>query len=157
MLSIGGLDPRAANLTAAWNDTDPFWEGMKVFDLTDLKWTNYYNATARPYVAPTVVAAHYASGPQYPSTWSNSDLQSLFMGSQYNGINSTFPSQPSAEPTARPQSPSQTKSHTAQIVGGTTGGVVGAVLVAFVGICLLLCMRRRAGREREQATIPSTM
>ena len=79
MLSIGGLNPSAASLSAAYNDTDPYWEGMKVFDLTNMQWTNYFNANAAPYVAPSAVAAHYAAGSRYPSTWSSSDLESLFV------------------------------------------------------------------------------
>ena len=48
MLSIGGFNPSLVNSSVAYNDTDPFWEGIKIFDMTALKWTNYFNASAGP-------------------------------------------------------------------------------------------------------------
>lgn len=141
MLSIGGLNPSAADKPAAGNDTDPFWEGVKVFDLTALQWTNYFNAAAAPYVAPSAVAAHYAAGSRYPSTWSSKDLEDLFM---LPTSNSSTPFEPSASTSPHP-------SNTAAVVGGAVGGVAA---VALVSLALYLLARKRANersRKRKQS------
>ena len=172
MLSIGGLNPASVNYEAAINDTDPFWEGMKVFDMTDLKWTNYYNATAAPYIAPSAVAAHYAAGSTYPSTWSDEDVKSLFLNPTSNASTPTpTPTQPSStsrsEPTQPSSSPSRQvgaprlgtskrNSHTAATVGGAVGGVAA---VALLGLAIYLLTRRQAnGRshKRKGRKLPQT-
>ena len=141
MLSIGGLNPSAANAYAAGNDTDPFWEGVKVFDLTALQWTNYFNATAAPYVAPSTIATHYATSSRYPSTWSSKDLAGLFM---MPTSDSFTPFEPSASTSPHP-------SNTAAVVGGAVGGVAA---VALVSLALYLLARKRANeksRKRKQS------
>ncbi len=156
MLSIGGLDPSAANYGAAINDTDPFWEGIKVFDLTTLQWTNYYNATAAPYLAPGPVAAHYAAGSRYPSTWSSNDLESLFLKPTSN---TSAPIEPL--PSAKPQigTPktgiAKGRNHIAASIGGAVGG--GAALL-LVGFAFYLLTRKRANdRGHEQDDEPDPM
>ena len=165
MLSIGGLDPSAASYEAAENDTDPFWEGMKVFDLTTLRWTNFYNANAAPYLAPGPVAAHYAAGSRYPSTWSSNDLESLF---RKPTSNTSTPIEPSPSATPIEPSPSATpqigtpktgiakrRNHTAASVGGAVGGIAAFSLVGFA---LYLLARKRANdRRHEQADEPDPM
>ena len=144
MLSIGGVNPSAVNMSAARDDTDPFWEGVKVFDLTALQWTNYFNATAVPYVAPSAVAAHYAAGSRYPSTWSSKDLEDLFM---LPTSNSSTPFEPSASTSPQLSNPNRLN-HTAAVVGGAVGG--GAA----VSLALYLLARKRANeksRKRKQS------
>ena len=147
MLSIGGLNPSAPNNSAAENETDPFWEGVKVFDLTALQWTNYFNAAAAPYVAPSAVAAHYAAGSRYPSTWSSKDLEDLFM---LPTSNSSTPFKPSASTSPQLSNPNRVN-HTAAVVGGAVGGVAA---VALVSLALYLLARKRANeksRRRKQS------
>ena len=149
MLSIGGFDPRAASLSAAYNDTDPYWEGMKVFDLTELQWTNYFNANAAPYVAPSAVAAHYAAGSRYPSTWSSSDLENLFVEPKTNLFT---PIEPTASASPQPGTP--TTNRKAAVIGGAVGGAAG---VALVILALYLLARKRAngkGRKQEENKLP---
>lgn len=156
MLSIGGLDPSATSYGAATNDTDPFWEGVKVFDLTTLQWTNYYNATAAPYLAPGPVAAHYAAGSRYPSTWSSNDLESLFLKPTSNTSTPMEPL-PSAMPqigTPKTGLPKR-RNHTASSIGGAVGGVAALLLVGFA---LYLLARKRANdRGHEQDDEPDPM
>ena len=156
MLSIGGINPSAVDLTTARNDADPFWEGMKVFDLTALQWTNYYNVTAAPYLAPSVVAAHYAAGSRYPLTWSNKDVQSLFLKATSNSSTPTEPSTPAESSTSvlpRPGVPKKSN-RSAAVIGGAVGGVAG---VAVLGVAYYLLARKRAHaetRERKKSKWP---
>lgn len=152
MLSIGGLDPSAPSLGAAHNDTDSFWEGIKVLDLTALQWTNHYNATAAPYTAPSAVAAHYATGSRYPSRWSSSELKSLFVKP---ASDSSTPVEPSASALPQPGTVNATN-HRAVAIGGTIGAVAA---VAIVGLALYLLTRKRAHRKnskQEVSELPST-
>ena len=135
MLSIGGINPTAMNLSAAVNDTDPFWEGIKVFDLTALQWTNYYNASAAPYTIPTTVAAHYAAGSRYPSAWSSDDLENLFVK------NKTETATP-----VKPPAPSTTN-RKAGVIGGAVGGTAGLVTA---GLILYFLARKRANRKNRK-------
>ena len=146
MLSIGGLNPSAANKSAR-HDTDPFWEGVKVFDLTALQWTNYFNATAAPYVAPSAVAAHYAAGSRYPWKWSSKDLEDLFILPKSN---SSTPFEPSTSTSPQLSNPNRLN-YTAAVVGGAVGGVAA---VALVSVGLYLLARKRANeksRKRKQS------
>lgn len=138
MLSIGGLNPSAANITAAQNDKDPFWEGVKVFDLKELQWTNYYNTTAAPYLAPSAVAAHYAAGSRYLSAWGSKNLENLFLNSASNS---------STPIGSSPQfgRPGRTN-HSAAVVGGAIGVVA---FLAFVSLAFYL-HARTAKRTEEK-------
>ena len=143
MLSIGGINPTATSLSAAANDTDPFWEGIKVFDLTALQWTNYYNASAAPYTAPTAVTAHYAAGSRYPSAWSSDDLESLFVK---NKTEAATPVKPSAPDSPQPEAPSTTN-RKAGVLGGAVGGTAGLVIA---GLVLYFLARKRANRKNRK-------
>ena len=140
MLSIGGLNPSATSQIAAFNDTDPFWQGIKVFDLTLLQWTNHYNASAAPYTVPTAVAAHYAAGSRYPSAWSSDDLETWFV----KPINkAATPIKPPAQDSPQHGASSKTNSK-ATVVGGAVGGTAGLVIV---GLVLYFLARKRADRK----------
>ena len=54
MLSVGGFPQQGHPL-----DVDPFPQGLKLLDLTELKWTDQYNADAAPYEPPTMVQQLY--------------------------------------------------------------------------------------------------
>ena len=151
MLSVGGLDPSASDHSAAINETDPFWQGIKVFDLTAMQWTNYYNATAAPYLAPSVVTAYYAAGSKYPSAWSSNDLEDLF--SQPTQNSSTSNSSTTSSP---PFKTPHAKDHTASAVGGAVGGTTVVILV---GLALYLLVRKRKNarsRSLDRHELPPT-
>lgn len=152
MLSIGGLNPSAPTHSASINETDPFWEGVKVFDLTELQWTNHYNATAAPYLAPSAVAAHYAAGSRYPSAWSNNDLKSLFLKTPSNTSEQI---QPSLSVSPQPRT-SKRRNPRAAVSEGVVGGVAAVVIV---GLAFYLLARKRAnkkGHEREDSKLTPT-
>ena len=59
MLSIGGLNP-TLDLSTALGDTDPWPQGLGVFDMVEMRWTNAYDANAQPYVQPDAVREWYS-------------------------------------------------------------------------------------------------
>ena len=156
MLSIGGINPSAVDFPTARNETDPFWEGLKVFDLTTLQWTNYYNATAAPYTAPSIVAAHYAVGSRYPSTWSSNDVQSLFLTATSFLPTPTEPTEPtetSASVLPHSEGPHKTNRSTA-VVGGAVGGVAAVVVVSSAYYLLARYRANTKTRERKMNKLP---
>lgn len=140
MLSIGGLNPSLADLPVAMNDTDPFWEGIKVFDMTALEWTNYYNASSAFYTPSRIILDYYGGELKYPS-WSLSAVENLFID------RSSSKSSPSPIPIQK-----GTTFHTDDTIGGTVGGV-GALLASIT--CVIFLFVRKKGkkhRKREEAT-----
>ena len=139
MLSIGGINPTRSTYQAAYHDPDPLWEGIKIFDMTTLQWTNFFNASAAPYIAPSAIAAHYAAGPRYPSKWTSNDLKALFTTEPT--MNSSTPVKPSTS--ASPRINNHTKANrVATVVGGAVGGVTAVLLVSFA--LVVLRARKRA-------------
>ena len=176
MLSIGGLNPSAASLSAAVNDTDRFWEGIKVFDLTALQWTNYYNSSAAPYTVPTTVAAHYAAGSRYPSVWSSDGLDHLFVKPETEAATpiessapdspqpgapittnseATTPVEPSAPDWPQPGAPSTTNSGAA-VIGGVVGGTAGLLTVSLILYYRALKRAEWKNRKQEGSKPPLT-
>ena len=139
MLSIGGLNPSFATSQDARNDTDPFWEGIKVFDMTALEWTNYYNASAAPYTPPETILHYYGGQLKYPS-WSLSAVQDLFI------IRNSSASSPTQTPLQKATEP-----HLKDTIAGSVGGVGGFLLCLAAFILLMVRRRRKRTRRREEA------
>ena len=59
MVSFGGHNPHD-NLFASQNITDPFPQGLGIFNMNNLSWTNTYDATAPEYTAPPAVQEWYS-------------------------------------------------------------------------------------------------
>ena len=60
MISIGGLDP-TSNPTVNFSDADTNPQGLGVFDMVQLKWTNEYDANAAPYTSADPIKAWYSN------------------------------------------------------------------------------------------------
>lgn len=58
VVSVGGLNP-ALDYNTGFNTTDSWPQGLGIFDMVDLKWTNSYDADAAPYTIPTVMQHWY--------------------------------------------------------------------------------------------------
>ena len=123
-----------------WNDTDIYAGGLKVFDMTTLNWTNYYNASAAPYVPSDPVMAYYEFKSRYPPEWNNQELGKLFIPPTSNNTNSANTSPTSTTSTAsstsattleRPGSLYARHSNIGIIAGSIVGGVIGLVLAIF--------------------------
>lgn len=61
LLTIGGIDPAEQEMAAliADNATDPFSQGLGIFDLTKLTWSDEYVADESEYQSPQVVSQYY--------------------------------------------------------------------------------------------------
>jgi hypothetical protein len=130
MLSIGGL------VNYNYSFTDPFPNGLGIFDMVDLTWGNIYNAKAAPYTRPTPVSNYYNGSIKYPS-WNAAALSSVFASTAtYSSTAST-----SLAPTTTP--PAKKSTPTGAIAGGVVGGVV--VLAVAAGLAFW-CLRRRRQR-----------
>ena len=60
MLSIGGLDS-SVDLFDATNQVDTWNQGLGVFDMVELEWTDRYNAEAAPYTLPVPIQDWYSN------------------------------------------------------------------------------------------------
>ena len=58
MISIGGLNP-THSAAVNFSDVDINPQGLGIFDMVELNWTNTYDANAAPYTAPDVVKEWY--------------------------------------------------------------------------------------------------
>ena len=59
MLSVGGIDPSKAN-PQSLNNSDPWPQGLGIFDMVELQWTGSYDATALPYTPADAVKEWYS-------------------------------------------------------------------------------------------------
>lgn len=141
MLSYGGVDGgpglRSANITA-----DPWKQGLGVFNMSEMKWTESYDPNATDYESPAAVRDWYARGGMGTVVWKSDEVKGLFI----NGSSTTYGSSNSSS-TSSPQQTSSRK--TGGIVGGTVGGVVA---VTVLGVAAFLVLRRR---RRRQSVVPS--
>ena len=139
MLSIGGHDP-----TDVYNNTwiaDPFSQGLGIFDLTAMQWSDRYNAGAEAYETPAVVKAWYAANGPSTRTWDSPAVKKLFLQDQDTpGLEQTGTSSPEPDDSA--------SSSTGAIVGGVIGGL--AALCLLIG--LVWWLRRRKGRASDATT-----
>lgn len=63
LLTIGGTDPAVQEhyAIAYENATDTFAQGLGIFDLTEMTWSDSYDAKAPAYKSPQVVTDYYRS------------------------------------------------------------------------------------------------
>jgi hypothetical protein len=145
MLSIGGVYPTQEwQVWPMW--TDPWANGLGIFDLTALNWTNAYNHTAASYKPSGLVTSYYSNNSRYPS-WSDSALQTIFESD--NGTVSAT-SSPTSIPTPGNTGTSSSTSgqgRTGAIVGGVVGG---AVALAIIGAVCFYYMRKRRSINQTQ-------
>ncbi|GKT47929.1 Kelch repeat-containing protein [Colletotrichum spaethianum] len=132
MVTFGGInrwkwDDDEANY---FRDQDPFPQGVGVFDLTDLKWKDEYNADASSYDSPDVIKTWYNEG----------NLASV----EYSeGVEGLMKSGTSGSGSSSGDSGSSS-TNTGAIVGGVVGGVAGAALI---GLAAFFLMRRRKHKQ----------
>lgn len=75
MISIGGRLPSSRSRIGL--ESDPWTSGIGVFDMTQLRWQDHYDAGAEDYDSPEAVKRYYSANYQEPS-WSNGPLASIF-------------------------------------------------------------------------------
>jgi hypothetical protein len=106
--------------------TDPLTQGIGIFDMSTLTWSDSYDANAPRYEQPQIVADWYASANPDSVDWTSDKLRALFedgntIWSSGNGSSST---------------------NVGAIAGGVVGGVIGIVLI---GLLIWFYTRRRRG------------
>ena len=150
MLSIGGYATSDNNL--GYLSTDRFSQGLGIFDLTAMQWSDSYDANAEPYKTPDVVKAWYRENGTSPATWDDPALEGFFQKSSATnpgssaGTASQTPS-PTPSETASSNSHGSHSSHAGAIAGGVVGGVAALCLLAGLIFWLLRLKRRRDGHR----------
>ncbi|KAK1847130.1 kelch repeat protein [Colletotrichum chrysophilum] len=129
MISVGGTDGRA--WPSSLTEKDPWPQGIGIFDMTEMRWSDQYNAKADAYESPEVVQNWYSQGNQVD--WSSDEVEALFK--EY----------PTNTPTSSPIVGGSGKSGkpTGAIVGGVVGGLAGLAVLAGLAAFLLKRKKRR--------------
>ena len=136
LLSVGGVSPSAASFQVSIGEEDSFVQGLKVFDMTDLQWTNKWDAATPAYEPPAVVTSFYESiASSGPSQWDMPELEAIFNGT------ATFGTQISNDGSADDPG----KTNIGAIVGGVVGGVAG---IAVLAVSIYNLMRKRNRKAR---------
>ena len=90
MMVVGGM---AINSTSGDNGgqsaPDPWGQGIGVFDLSEMQWSDSYNANAPAYTTPQKMKDYIASNGRYPAQWSDDSVKNLFVqqGMHFGGFN----------------------------------------------------------------------
>ncbi|KAI2621142.1 hypothetical protein GGR54DRAFT_639271 [Hypoxylon sp. NC1633] len=143
MLSYGGVDggPGLLNPTTT---TDPWKQGLGIFDMSEMKWADLYTPDAADYESPAVVRDWYARGGMRSVMWDNDELKELFAnGSSIMNIGTDNSTDGPAE------SSGSSSQRIGIIVGSTVGGVAA---IAIAGAVALLLLRKRRRRRQIQPT-----
>lgn len=74
MVVVGGL----AALNYKSMPTDPWGQGLGIFDLTTLEWRSSYDASAEPYQSPNMIKDSITQDGQYPSAWDSDVVAGWF-------------------------------------------------------------------------------
>ncbi|CAJ2512891.1 Uu.00g010100.m01.CDS01 [Anthostomella pinea] len=139
MLSVGGVD--GANRTYTPPTTaDPWAQGLGIFDMTALQWTDSFDPNAAAYDTPDTVKDWYAAGGLNGVQWAAPALQALFVNGSTSALSNTTDGNIT-------DASATTGTPTSTIVGGAVGGAVGA---AFLGMATFFLMRRRRQRQQKQ-------
>ncbi|KAL9126010.1 MAG: hypothetical protein Q9217_004874 [Psora testacea] len=172
MLSIGGVDSRGFGRQSA---PDYLPKGLAIFDLTEMKWKDSYNAGAPPYKSPQVVKTWYDKNSIEAIRWHFPEVKSYFkkdesdparpnnnpaqasptsntpssstLSPPSSTTSSTPPSSTSSTPPSSTSStPPSSTSYTNK--GAVTGGAVGGIaglLILSIMAWILVRKRRQGG------------
>jgi hypothetical protein len=140
MLSIGG--------TQESNKDEPWANGLGIFDMTKLDWTNTYDAAAPAYERPILVSQFYANNSRYPIEWGDPELESIFTSP--NGTATTNVSGSSSNDNSISNNISNSISNSGdRIVNDVVGGVIGGISMLAI-IASLIFWRRCRYKKRSR-------
>lgn len=153
MLVVGGTNGYLGFPTSLTN-TDPWKQGLGVFDLTDMTWSSSYDPDAAEYDSPSLVKTWYSQGGLDSVTWASDELKTIFVGgtnssntngngtsSSNSGDGNGSGSSGSGSSSSGDSSSAGSSSNTGAIAGGVVGGVVGLALIAL--LCWFIARRRK--------------
>ncbi|TGJ82613.1 hypothetical protein E0Z10_g6154 [Xylaria hypoxylon] len=130
MLSMGGVAGENRTFTAP-TTADPWTYGIGILDMTELKWTDSYNADAPDYDSPAIVKDWYDAGNLQDVHWDSEEIEDIFMR------------EPTPTATHAPSTLGVGSPSTRVIVGGAVGGALGAAAIGMMSF-LLIQRKRRA-------------
>ncbi|KAK4188728.1 hypothetical protein QBC35DRAFT_184724 [Podospora australis] len=122
VLSIGGTN-------GTFTNKDPAPNGLQLFDMSTLRWTDSYNANDNTYERADAIKQIYTNWTWDDVDWSPDGVQEMFSNAA-----------PSKTP--EPSSDSQGSTPVGAIVGGVVGGVAAIAIIGFL-VWFLLRRRRR--------------
>ncbi|KAL9088602.1 MAG: hypothetical protein Q9165_006122 [Trypethelium subeluteriae] len=164
IMTVGGLDTASDDVSGnvyygVFNTSDPFANGLNIFDMSTLSFATKFTANPPPYTQSETIAAIYSSNPN--TQYDDPALGALMKQKNFNpstvGISAGSSSSSSStnssnsNPTSTPslsnptKSSKSSKSSTGAIVGGVIGGLAGLALLSATAFYLL---RRRRSRQR---------
>ncbi|KAM0334379.1 hypothetical protein ACHAQA_001405 [Verticillium albo-atrum] len=149
LLSFGGVN-HEPGMPKLWQDPDPWPQGLGVFDMTELNWTNEYDADASDYDSPQVVKSWYADGGLDDVKWSSQEVATLF--GKTDGQVEEGGGSDNQDGGGGNGSDSGSDNSSSTPVGAIAGGVVGGIAaIAIVG--LIVWFLRRRSKQREAAGV----
>ena len=135
MISIGGSQIAI---------DEPWPNGLGIFDMTKLDWTDAYDAAAPAYERPILVSQFYANNSRYPIEWGDPELKSIFTSP--NGTATTNVSGSSSSSNNISNSISNSGD---RIVNDVVGGVIGGISMLAI-IASLIFWRRCRYKKRSR-------
>ncbi|EGZ76209.1 hypothetical protein NEUTE2DRAFT_53916 [Neurospora tetrasperma FGSC 2509] len=160
IITIGGVDTTRDGpnplYKVVFTTTDPFSQGIAVFDLATLKITDTYTANRTSYSpAPAIQSFYNDKGRKPESGFTNSQLESVFAHQKFKATNNSDPfppPTPSSPPTpsdsSSPSPSGSTDPSSSSKAGPIAGGVVGGVAAIAAAIALGYFLARRRTKKK---------
>jgi hypothetical protein len=145
MISIGG-NPGTVN-------DEPWINGLGIFDMTKLDWTNAYDAAAPAYERSILVSQFYANNSRYPIEWGDPELESIFTspnGTATTNVSGSSSSNNNSSSNNSSSSSSNSNSNSnsgGRIVNYLVGGVIGGISALAISASLIFWRRYRYKKQ----------
>ncbi|TLD30726.1 hypothetical protein PspLS_03076 [Pyricularia sp. CBS 133598] len=131
MLSVGGIESWENKFSSGISD--PWKNGLKVFDMTTLKWSDTYDPDAPAYETPAEIKSWYDAGGRESVKWDKPDTEALFTPSNSGR-------QPTDSGSGRGPSPP---------LGVMVGSIIGGIAALVIAVGVLIFLLRRSRRTKD--------
>ncbi|KAL9602700.1 MAG: hypothetical protein Q9219_001690 [cf. Caloplaca sp. 3 TL-2023] len=129
---------------------DPATHGLQIFDMTEMRWSDSYDANAVSYTTPQVVKDWYAENDMSPTHFDDPAVRDFFARSLPATTDNPTDTATTSSSSTVQSSSSNSQSNTGAIAGGVVGGIAAACLVTALVIYFL--RRRRKHKLRTAYT-----